>query len=188
MDLRFGKNAVFFKNTYCLSKKKCTTGHNIHDTLVYGHWDTLQNWCFLQFSWKCDGFESKYCSALIVLAEIASAKVLIFVLALAVALAIASATRNWDLYRTAALPVFAGLVDIERIKSHSTNARGSLCSIIMQLFSTQVLNMTMLRSMMDPSRSSTMAPPSQGPSPAPALAWSSGSTPVFIILQLDSLP
>ena len=61
-------------------------------------------------------------------------------------------------------------------------------SIIMQLFSTQVLNMTMLRSMMDPSRSGTMAPPSQGPSPAPALAWSSGSTPVFIILQLDSLP
>ena len=31
---------------------------------------------------KIDGFESKYCSALIVLAEIASAKVLIFVLAL----------------------------------------------------------------------------------------------------------
>ena len=27
---------------------------------------SLQNWCLLQFSWKCDGFESKYCSALIV--------------------------------------------------------------------------------------------------------------------------
>ena len=98
MDLRLGKNAVFFKDTFCLSKKKCTNGQNIHDTLVYGHEDPLQNWCLLQFSWKCDGFESKYCSALIVLAEIASAKVLIFVLALALALAIASAMRNWDLY------------------------------------------------------------------------------------------
>ena len=29
-------------------------------------------------------------------------------------------------YRTAALPVLAGLADVERIKSHSTNARGSL--------------------------------------------------------------
>ena len=36
----------------------------------------------LQFSWKCNGFGTKYCSALIVLAKIASAKVLIFVLAL----------------------------------------------------------------------------------------------------------
>ena len=65
---------------------------------VYGHENLHQNWCLLQFSWKCDGFESKYCSPLIVLAEIASAKVLIFVLALAVALAVASATKNWDLY------------------------------------------------------------------------------------------
>ena len=98
MALRLSKNAVFFKDTFCLPKKKCTNGHNIHDTLVYGHWDTLQNWCLLQFSWKCDGVESKYYCALIVLAEIVSAKVLIFVLALAVALAIASAMRNWDLY------------------------------------------------------------------------------------------
>ena len=78
MDLRLGKNAVIFKDTFCLSKKKSTNGHTIHDTLVYGHWDPLQNWCLLQFLWKCDGFESKYCSALIVLAKIASAKVLIF--------------------------------------------------------------------------------------------------------------
>ena len=42
---------------------------------------------------KCDGFESKYCGALIVLAKIASAKVLIFVLALALALATASTKR-----------------------------------------------------------------------------------------------
>ena len=98
MDLRLGKNAVFFNDTFCQSNKKCTNGQNIYDTLVYGHEDPLQNWCLLQFSWKCDGFESKYCSALIVLAEIASAKVLIFVLALALALAIASATRNRDLY------------------------------------------------------------------------------------------
>ena len=42
----------------------------------------------------CDGFESKYCSPQIVLAKIASAKVLIFVLALALALAVASATKN----------------------------------------------------------------------------------------------
>ena len=62
--------------------------NNSADTLVYGHKDPLQNWCFLQFSWKCDGFESKYCCALIVLAEIASAKALIFVLALALELAI----------------------------------------------------------------------------------------------------
>ena len=95
MDLTLGS---IFKDTFRLSKKKCTNGQNIHDTLVYGYEDPLQNWCLLQFSWKCDGFESKYCSALIVLAEIASAKVLIFVLALALALAIASATRNWDLY------------------------------------------------------------------------------------------
>ena len=74
MDLRLGKNAVFFKDTFCLSKKKCINGKNIHDTLVYGHLDTFQNWCLLQFSWKYDGFESKYCNALIVLAEIASAK------------------------------------------------------------------------------------------------------------------
>ena len=97
MDLRLGKNAVIFKDTFCLSKKKCTNGHNIHDTLVYGHWDTLQNWCLLQFSWKCDGFKSKYCNELIVLAKIASPKVLILVLALALALATACATRNWDL-------------------------------------------------------------------------------------------
>ena len=71
MDLRLGKYAVIFKDTFCLSKKKCTNGQNIHDALVYRH-------------------DSKYCSALIVLAEIASAKVIIFVLALA----IASATRN----------------------------------------------------------------------------------------------
>ena len=64
---------------------------------VYGHEDPLQNLCLLQFSWKCEGFESKYCSAQIVLVEIAGAKVLIFVLALALALATASATRNWDL-------------------------------------------------------------------------------------------
>ena len=98
MNLRLGKNAVFFKNTFCLSKKKCINGQNTHDTLVNGHEYLLQNWCLLQFSWKCDGFESKYCSALIVLAEMASAKVLIFVLALALALAVASATKNWDLY------------------------------------------------------------------------------------------
>ena len=94
MDLRLGKNAVVFKDTFCLSKKNCTNGQNIHDALVYGDEDPLQNGCRLQFSRKCDGFKSKYCSALIVLAEIASAKVLIFVLALALALAIASATRN----------------------------------------------------------------------------------------------
>ena len=39
MGLRLGKNAVFFKDTFCLSKKKCTDGQNIHDTLVYGHED-----------------------------------------------------------------------------------------------------------------------------------------------------
>ena len=33
MDLRLGKNAVFFKDTFCLSKKKCTNGQNIHDAL-----------------------------------------------------------------------------------------------------------------------------------------------------------
>ena len=99
MDLGLGKNSVFFKDTFCLSQKRCTNGQNIHNTLVYGHWDTLQDWCLLQFSWKCDGVKSKYCGALIVLAEIASAKVLNFVLALAVALAFASSTRNWDLYK-----------------------------------------------------------------------------------------
>ena len=26
------QNGVIFKDTFCLSKKKCTTGHNIHDT------------------------------------------------------------------------------------------------------------------------------------------------------------
>ena len=36
MGLRLGKNAVFFKDTFCLSKEKCTDGQNIHDTLVYG--------------------------------------------------------------------------------------------------------------------------------------------------------
>ena len=39
MGLRLDKNAVFFKDTFCLSKKKCTGGQNIHDTLVYGHED-----------------------------------------------------------------------------------------------------------------------------------------------------
>ena len=34
MDLRLGKNAIFFKDTFCLIKSKCTYGHNIHDTLV----------------------------------------------------------------------------------------------------------------------------------------------------------
>ena len=33
MDLRLGKNAVFFKDTFCLSKKKCTNGQIIHDAL-----------------------------------------------------------------------------------------------------------------------------------------------------------
>ena len=98
MDLRLDKNAVFCKDTFCLSKKKCTNRQNIHDALVYKHENPHKNWCLLQFSWKWDGFESKYCSALIVVAKIASAKLLIFVLALAVALATASATKNWDLY------------------------------------------------------------------------------------------
>ena len=35
MDLRLGKNAVFFKDTFYLSKKMCTNGQNNHDTLVY---------------------------------------------------------------------------------------------------------------------------------------------------------
>ena len=44
MDLRLDKNAVFFKDIFCLSKKECTNGQNIHDdTLVYGHEDPLQN-------------------------------------------------------------------------------------------------------------------------------------------------
>ena len=34
MDLGLGKNAVFFKDSFCLSKKKCTNGLNIiHDAL-----------------------------------------------------------------------------------------------------------------------------------------------------------
>ena len=33
MDLRLGKNAVFFKDTFCLSKKKWTNGQNIHDAM-----------------------------------------------------------------------------------------------------------------------------------------------------------
>ena len=43
MDLKLGKNAVIFKEIFCLSKKKCTNGHNIHDALFYGHEDPLQN-------------------------------------------------------------------------------------------------------------------------------------------------
>ena len=86
MDLRLGKNEVFVKDTFCLSYKKYTNWLKIHDTLVYEHEDPLQNWFLLQFSWKCDGFEPKYWSTLIVLAKIACAKVLIFVLALALAL------------------------------------------------------------------------------------------------------
>ena len=39
MGLGLGKNAVLFKDTFCLSKKKCTDVQNIHDTLVYGHED-----------------------------------------------------------------------------------------------------------------------------------------------------
>ena len=42
MCLRLGKNAVFFKDTFCLSKKKCTDGQNFHDTLVYGHEDPIR--------------------------------------------------------------------------------------------------------------------------------------------------
>ena len=41
MDLKLGKDAVFFKDIFCLSKKKDTNGQNIHDTLVYGHEDPL---------------------------------------------------------------------------------------------------------------------------------------------------
>ena len=37
MNLRLGKNAVFCKDTFCLSKKEWTNGQNIHDALVYGH-------------------------------------------------------------------------------------------------------------------------------------------------------
>ena len=33
MNLWLGKNEVFFKDTFCLSKKKCTNGLNIHDAL-----------------------------------------------------------------------------------------------------------------------------------------------------------
>ena len=35
MNLRLGNNAVLFKDTFCLSKKKWTKGQNIH-TLVDG--------------------------------------------------------------------------------------------------------------------------------------------------------
>ena len=94
MDLRLSKNAVFFKDTFCLSKKSAQMGKklaNIAIVYVYVHEDPHQNLCLLQYLWKCDGFESKYCCEL--LAKIASTKVLIFVLALAVA----SATRKWDL-------------------------------------------------------------------------------------------
>ena len=35
MDLRLGKNAVIFKDTFSLTKKKCKTEHNIHVTPVY---------------------------------------------------------------------------------------------------------------------------------------------------------
>ena len=43
MNLRLGKNAVFCKDTFCLSKKKWTNGQNIHDALVYGHEDPHKN-------------------------------------------------------------------------------------------------------------------------------------------------
>ena len=43
MDLKLGKNAVNFKDTFCLSKKKWTNGQNIHDALVYGHEDPHKN-------------------------------------------------------------------------------------------------------------------------------------------------
>ena len=66
MDLRLGKYAVIFKDTFCLSKKKCTNWQNIHDALVYRH-------------------DSKYFSALIVPTKIACTKVLIFVLVLVLA-------------------------------------------------------------------------------------------------------
>ena len=36
MNLRLGKNAVFCKDTFCLSNKRCTDGLNIHDALVCG--------------------------------------------------------------------------------------------------------------------------------------------------------
>ena len=49
-----------------------------------------------KFSWKCDGCESKYRSALIVLAEIASATFLIFMLVLALALWEIEISRNDD--------------------------------------------------------------------------------------------
>ena len=41
--LRLGKNAVIFKDAFYLPKKKCTNGHNIHDTLVNGHEDLHQS-------------------------------------------------------------------------------------------------------------------------------------------------
>ena len=34
MDLRLGKNAVFFKDSFCLTKKMCTNGLKIHDALT----------------------------------------------------------------------------------------------------------------------------------------------------------
>ena len=43
MNLRLGKNAVFCKDTFSLSKKKWTNGQNIHDELVYGHEDPHKN-------------------------------------------------------------------------------------------------------------------------------------------------
>ena len=33
-------------------------------------------------------------------------------------------------YRTDALPVLAGLADVERVTTHSSNARGALCAVI----------------------------------------------------------
>ena len=39
MNLRLGKNAVFCKDNFCLSKKKWTNGQNIYYELVYGHED-----------------------------------------------------------------------------------------------------------------------------------------------------
>ena len=39
MNLRLGKNAVFCKDTFCLSKKKWTNEQKIHDFLAYEHKD-----------------------------------------------------------------------------------------------------------------------------------------------------
>ena len=33
-------------------------------------------------------------------------------------------------YRTAALPVLAGLADVERVTTHSSNASGALCAVL----------------------------------------------------------